>query len=319
MKLRRIPGTEIDVSAVCLGTMTYGRPVARPEAIRLTLLALDLGINFIDTANIYEGYNRVLGSPGGVSEEILGEALAGRRQRVILTTKVGNPVGPGPEDVGLGRKHVRRELEKSLRRLRTDYVDFYLAHRTDPNTPLEESVALFDALVKSGQVRYWGFSNFEAPDIHKIIEIAEAHGYQRPRLSQPRYSLLVRDIEKDHLPACRKYGIGVAPYRVLEGGMLSGKYVPGKEPPTGTRGQEMPGWVPAESRNEEALRKIKVITEVAAAAHLTMTQCAIAWVMAQEGISSPLIGVTREEQLREAVRAAEVQLDAASLEELRAL
>ena len=142
MKLRRVPGTEIDVSPVCLGTMTYGRPVEKPDAIRLTLLAMDLGINFIDTANIYEGYDRVVGSAGGVSEAILGEALQGRRDEVVLITKVGNFVGEGPDDGGLGRKHVMRALEISLKRLRTDYVDFYLAHRPDPDTPLEDRIFL---------------------------------------------------------------------------------------------------------------------------------------------------------------------------------
>jgi len=319
MKLRRVPGTEIDVSPVCLGTMTYGRPVGKAEAIRLTHLALDLGINFIDTANIYEGYARVLGSAGGVAEEILGEALQGRRDRAVLTTKVGNPVGQGPEETGLGQQHVLRELEKSLRRLRTDHVDFYLAHRPDPSTPLEGVVDLFDSLVKSGKIRHWGFSNFEVADIHKMAQIAASEGYHPPRLSQPRYSLLVRDIEKEHLPVCRQYEIGVTAFRVLEGGLLSGKYVAGATPPEGSRAREMPSWVPTESQSEAAFRKIRAITEVAHAARITPAQCAIAWVTAQGGISAAVVGVTREEQLRDAARAAELRLDAASLEKLQML
>jgi aryl-alcohol dehydrogenase-like predicted oxidoreductase len=319
MDPRRVPGTQIAVSPICLGTMTFGRPVARPEAIRLVHLAMDLGVNFIDTANIYEGYDRFLGSAGGVAEEVLGEALAGRRERVVLTTKVGNPVGGGPDDVGLGRTHVLRELEKSLRRMRTDHVDFYLAHRPDPATPLEEMVAMFDSLVTSGKVRHWGFSNFEAAAVREMVRISTSGGFCRPRLSQPRYSLLCRDIELDHLPACREHGIGVAPFRVLESGLLSGKYAAGAKPPEGSRGADMPTWLSADLSGLDVYWRIGAVAEVARVAGITTAQCAIAWALAQAGIIAAVVGVTREEQLKEAVRAAEVRLDSSTLDKLKDL
>ena len=319
MELRRVPGTEIDVSPICLGTMTYGNPVKRRDAIRLTHLALNLGINFIDTANIYEGYDRVVGSAGGVAEEILGEALEGRRDEVVLITKVGNLVGKGSDDVGLGRKHVLRELEKSLRRLRTEYVDFYLAHRPDPDTPPEEFVLLFDEIVKSGKARAWGFSNFEAPDINKMVEIAKSGDLARPRLSQPYYSMLNREIEKEHLPACVEHGIGVACFRVLEGGLLSGKYAKGVPPPEGSRAQEMPGWLPLDKKDDAAFRTAAKVSEIARENGMTPAECAIGWAIAQKGITAALVGIKREEQLQQAVRAGERPFDATLLKRIQAV
>ena len=163
MQYRYLGDSGLEVSAISLGTMTYGTPVAEAEAIELTHWAIDHGINFIDTANMYQGYNRFLGSPGGVAEEIPGKALAGRRDKVVLATKVGNPVGPEPDDKGLGRKHVLREIERSLRRLRTDYVDLYYLHRPDAETPIAESLAVFNGLVEAGKVRHYGFSNIAPP------------------------------------------------------------------------------------------------------------------------------------------------------------
>ena len=319
MELRRVPGTEIAVTPICLGTMTYGNPVERTDAIHLTHLALDLGINFIDTANIYEGYDRVLGSAGGVAEEILGEALQGKRDKVVLITKVGNPVGKGPDDGGLGRKHVLRELEKSLKRLRTGYVDFYLAHRPDPDTPPEKLVSLFDEIVKSGKARAWGFSNFEPPDINRMIETARRDGLVQPRLSQPHYSMLNREIETEHLPTCVKHGIGIACFRVLEGGLLSGKYAKGAPPPKGSRAQEMPGWLPLEKKDESAFETAAALSRIAKENGRTSAECAIAWAIAQKGITSVLVGVKREEQVRQAAGAGEWTMEPAMLESLNAL
>ena len=305
MELRQVPGTEVKVSPICLGTMLYGRPVGKAEAIRLTRLAIDLGVNFIDTANMYEGYDRTLGSPGGVAEEILGEALAGRREQVVITTKVGNPVGSGPNDRGLSRRHVLRELEKSLSRLKTDYVDFYLAHRPDAETPLEDVARLFDGLVEAGKVRHWGFSNFDAADATKMVEIARGSSLAQPRLSQPPYSMLKREIEKDHLPTCCSLGIGVACYRPLEGGLLSGKYARGLGAPKGSRAEEMPAWLPLEEQEESTFRKVSAICEMARAAGVTPAQYAVAWTIAQPGVTATVVGIKKEEQLREAVGAGE--------------
>jgi aryl-alcohol dehydrogenase-like predicted oxidoreductase len=319
VELREVPGTEVRVSPICLGTMLYGRPVGRAEAIRLTRLAVDLGLNFIDTANIYEGYDRSLGSAGGVSEEYIGEALDGVREQVVITTKVGSPVGDGSDDCGLGRRHVLRELDKSLSRLRTDHVDFYLAHRPDPATPLEDVVGLFDSLVKAGKVRHWGFSNFEAADAAKMVEIARGSSAARPRLSQPPYSILKRGIEEDHLPTCRSLGIGVACYRPLEGGLLSGKYGRGRKPPAGSRAEEMPAWMPLEDKDEATFEKISTVCEMARAAGVTPAQYAIAWTIAQPGVTAAVAGIRREDQLRDAVGAGEFAFpddDLARLDEI---
>ena len=319
MELRQVPGTEIEVSPVCLGTMTYGTPVAKEDAIRLTHLAIDVGITFIDTANMYEGYNRTIGSPGGVAEEILGEALSDRRDKVVITTKVGNLVGDGPDDGGLGEKHVMRELEKSLRRMKTDYVDFYLAHRPDPGTPIEEVVERFDRLVKSGKVRYWGFSNFEAADVRRMVALAQDGGLAQPRVSQPFYNMLHREIEADHLPACRELGIGVTAYRPLEGGLLSGKYARGKAAPEGSRAAEMPGWLPLDKQEEATFAKVEKIAELARAAGVKPAQYAIAWIIAQPGITAAVVGIKREEQVREAAGAGEFAVSGEDLERLQAV
>jgi aryl-alcohol dehydrogenase-like predicted oxidoreductase len=319
MELRRIPGTQIDVTPICMGTMNFGNPVDRDTAIRLTNLAIDLGINFIDTANIYEGYDRVQGSAGGVSETFLGEALTGKRHKVILITKVGNLVGKTADDEGLGRKHIMRELDKSLKRLRTDYVDIYMAHRPDPNTPPEKFVPVFDEIARSGKARAWGFSNFDTPEISKMIAAAKAGGFEPPRLSQPYYSMLNRDIEKSHLPTCVENGIGIACFRVLESGLLSGKYAKGTPPPPGSRAQEKPGWLPLDKKDDKAF---KIAAEVAQIAHengLTSAQCAIGWTIAQKGITTAIIGIKREEQIREAATAGHQPLDSAVLKKLNAL
>ena len=319
MELRQVPGTDIKVSPICLGTMTYGTPVVKDDAIRLTHLAIDVGINFIDTANMYEGYNRTIGSPGGVAEEILGEALAGRRDKVVITTKVGNLVGDGPDDGGLGRKHVLRELEKSLTRMKTDYVDFYLAHRPDPETPIEDVVERFDRLVKSGKVRHWGFSNFDAPDVRRMVEIARDGGSTRPRISQPFYNMLHREIEAEHLPACRELGIGVTPYRPLESGLLSGKYARGAKAPEGSRAAEMPNWLPLDKQDDATFEKIGKIAELARAAGVKPAQYAIAWIIAQEGITSAVVGVKTQEQVRDAAAAGEFVFPKEDLDRLQGI
>lgn len=162
MKIKKISNTSLEVSHICLGTMTFGTPVEETEAIKIVHLALDHGINFIDTANIYEGYTRFLGSAGGVAETIIGKALSSSRKRAVLATKVGNPVGPGPEDQGLSRTHIFRECDRSLHKLNRDWIDIYYLHRPDPKTPLTESIGALVELVKKGKVRHWGISNFDA-------------------------------------------------------------------------------------------------------------------------------------------------------------
>ena len=185
MRYRTVPATDIEVSCLCLGTMTFGTPVGKDEAGRIVHWALDHGVNFIDTADMYEGYTRFMGSPGGKSEEFLGEALQGRRKDAVVTTKAGNSVGPDPGDTGLGRVHLTRQIDASLQRLRTDYVDFYLLHRPDPETLLETSIEVMAGLVKAGKVRQWGFSNYEADQVREMMRICEDNSYPKPVISQP--------------------------------------------------------------------------------------------------------------------------------------
>ena len=303
MKYRSIPNTTLEVSPICLGTMTFGTPVAEPEAIEITHFAIDNGINFLDTADIYEGYTRVIGSPGGVSEEMLGKALAGRRDKVVLATKVCNAVGPGPDDVGLGRKHIMRGIENSLARLRTDFVDIYYFHRPDPDTPIEESIAAFNELIDAGKVRHYGFSNYDAAGIEAILRACDDAGLRRPVITQPPYSLLKRDIEQDVLPLCHKEQIAVVPYQVLQGGLLTGKYRRGQAAPPGSRLSEKKEWVGDVSG--ETFDTLEGIERDAEVAGLTMTQYAITWTLKQPGITSAIIGVKRPQQVADAIEAAE--------------
>ena len=293
----------LEVSALCLGTMTYGNPVAEADAIRLTHWALDHGINFIDTANMYEGYDRVVGSAGGVAEDILGQALAGKRDQVVLATKAGSAVGPGPEDQGLGRTHLMREIEKSLQRMKTDYVDLYYLHRPDPDTPIVESLAVLNELVDVGKIRHYGFSNYDAAGVEEMLAVCDAQGLRRPVVNQPPYSLLKRDAEADLLPLCKRENIAVVPYQVLQGGLLTGKYRRDQAPPSDSRMTEKKEWlgdVPDATFDE-----LESIERRADARGLSMTQYAIKWALEQPGIASAIIGVKREKQLAQAVAAVE--------------
>ena len=189
--------------------MTFGTPVGEGEAIRLTHQALELGINFIDTANMYEGYARYVGSPGGVAEEILGKALKGRRDEVVLATKVGMKIGPAEDDGGLSPAHIRREIERSLKRMRCEAVDLYYMHKPDPTVALAESAQAFDDLVRAGKVRAWGVSNFSAAQLGELLAVCDAHGLRRPVAIQPAYSLLNRDSLADLLALCAAEQIAV--------------------------------------------------------------------------------------------------------------
>jgi len=299
METRRIPNTDLDVSPICLGTMTFGTPVGEADAITLTHWVLDHGINFIDTANMYEGYARYIGSPGGVAEEILGKALAGRRERVVLATKVGNKIGPNDDDEGLGRAHVVREIDRSLKRLRTDYVDLYYMHRPDPNTPLAESIEVFNELIDAGKVRHWAFSNYPADEMERMLRLCDENGWRRPVVCQPPFSLLKPDAERDILPLCKREHIGVVPYQILRGGLLTGKYSRGAPPPEGSRLAEKPAWLP--ELDDELFAKLEKIEAEAEAADRTMLAHAILETLARDPVVSVIIGAKRIEQVEAAL------------------
>ena len=242
MNYRCLGSSGLLVSPICLGTMTFGTPVGEPEAIKLVHGAMDLGINFIDTANVYEGYRRVLGSAGGVAEEIVGKALRGCRDQVVLATKVGSPLGGGPQDAGLTASHIHRELDNSLRRLQTDYIDLYIIHWPDRWTPLETTLAAMDQAVKQGKVRYFGASNHSAWQLCELLWQADKYGWCRVVSSQIPYSLLRREYQND-LDFCAKHGIATTPYQALQGGLLTGKYRRDKAPAADSRAAEQPSWI----------------------------------------------------------------------------
>ena len=243
MEYRSIPNTDLRVSTLCLGTMTFGTPVGESDAVRLTHWAIDQGINFIDTANIYEGYARVVGSAGGVAEVILGKALADRRDRIVLATKLGMKVGPAPEDAGASPAAICKQLDRSLARLATDCVDIYYLHAPDSQTPLTDILGALKEAMCAGKIRHYGVSNYSAAQLTDLLATADANCLPRPVVLQPPYSLLNRNIEQDLLPICRKEQIAVAPYQVLQGGLLTGKYRRGELPPTGSRKVEQSHWV----------------------------------------------------------------------------
>lgn len=302
LERRPLGRSELHVSTICMGTMTFGTPVAEPDAIRLVHAALDLGINFFDTADIYEGYKRVPGSPGGEAERILGKALKGRRQDVVITSKVGNAVGTTPDDTGLGRTHILRQLDASLERLDTDYLDVYELHKADAGTPLEDTLTTVAEVIRSGKVRHWGFSNFGAEEIGRMLELCDATSTPRPVVCQPLYNWLNRDLEGSYLAVCRAAGIAITPYQPLQGGLLTGKYKRGEAPPADSRGAEHARWLP--QLEAELYDRVEAFEAEARALARTPLQHALRWLLDQPGIVSVVVGSKRVDQLKVLVAAA---------------
>jgi aryl-alcohol dehydrogenase-like predicted oxidoreductase len=301
MERRAIPNTDLSVSILCLGTMTFGTPVEEKDAIRLTHQAVELGINFIDTANMYEGYKRYIGSAGGVAEEILGKALKGRRAQVVLATKVGMKIGPADDDQGLSRAHILREIDHSLARLGCDCVDLYYMHKPDPSVPMEEAIQTFDDLISTGKIRHWALSNFSVQQIAGILTICDNNGWRRPVGLQPAYSLLRRDIETDTLSLCQKERIAVFPYQVLQGGLLTGKYRRGEAAPAGSRQIEKPEWTLPLS--DETFDRLEQLEAEAHRRSRTLLQHALKSLLEQAAVVSLVMGVKRLNQLEALISA----------------
>jgi len=299
MEYRRLGARGPEVSVICLGTMTYGNPVREADAIRLTHRALDLGINFIDTANIYEGYDRHVGSAGGVAERILGKALKGRRDRVILATKVGMKIGDAPEDEGTSPAAIRKHLDRSLQRLETDYVDIYYLHRPDPAVPPADILGALEEAIRAGKVRHFGISNYSAEQTRALLHAADNNHLPRPVACQPHFSLLHREPEEDLLPLCAREGIGVVPYRVMEGGLLTGKYRRGQPPPPDSRMAEKKEWL--SEPEPEMYDRIEQIQAEAAARGRTLLQHVLLETLAVPGTASVILGAKRPEQIEQAV------------------
>lgn len=305
MQYRRLGKSGLQVSPICLGTMTFGEPVAQPEAIELVHAAIDKGINFIDTANNYEGYSRFLGSPGGVAEEITGRALKGRRGSVVLATKVCAPVGPGPQDRGLSATHILRELDRSLKRLQTDYIDLYIMHWPDVHTPLETSLDAMQRAVQAGKVRYVGASNHNAAQLCEMLWQSDRSHHIPVVSSQIPYSLLRREFHND-LQFCEKHQIAVTPYQSLQGGMLTGKYRRGQQPPHGSRLAEKPDWI--WPPNDSLFNQLETIEVIASDINASVAQYSLAWTLTQPAMTSLVVGAKRIDQVQDAVAAVELTI-----------
>jgi 1-deoxyxylulose-5-phosphate synthase len=304
------------VSRLCLGTMIFGSQLEEPEAFAVMDRAVELGIDFVDVADVYP----VPPSPDtvGRTEEIVGRWLRGRRPVVTVATKCVGRVGPGANDLGGSRKHVIEAAEASLRRLQVDRVDLFYLHHSDLAAPMDETMEALDRLVRDGKVHYVGVSNFEAWQLALAMTTLVEHGLTRLTAVQPRYNLLNRVYERDLLPLCRETGLGVVPYNPLGAGMLTGKYRRGQEPPADSRfgwGQygrmyQQRYWSDRMFAVAEELERIgREIGHSAA-------RVAVAWLLTQPGVTSPIVGASRPDQLDDTVRALEVELSSEHLDQL---
>jgi aryl-alcohol dehydrogenase-like predicted oxidoreductase len=306
MEYRQIGRAGLKVSEICLGSMTFGGSTDLPEAERIVNLALDAGINYIDTA---DGYSK------GVSEEMLGKILKGKRRDVVIATKFFNPMGPGPNDSGHSRVHIMNAIEDSLRRLQTDWVDIYYIHHTDEETPLEEMLRALDDLVHQGKVRYIACSNYQAWRLCEAMWISDHNGLARFECYQPQYSLVVRDIEEELVPLCLNKGLGIMAWSPLAGGFLSGKYRPGQRELEGTRSAEKWVWQP-QYFHPKADEILSAMLGVAEELGKSPAQVALRWVLEQPAVCSVLSGVRTAEQLRDNVGATGWRLEGELLERL---
>jgi aryl-alcohol dehydrogenase (NADP+) len=316
MKHVRLGRTGLSVSRLCLGTMTFGLQCDEAASHAILDRALAGGITFIDTADVYPLGGTL--ETVGRTEEILGRWLTGRRQEVVLATKVHGATGPRPWDHGLSRKHVIDALDASLRRLRTDYVDLYQAHHPDPATPLDETLRVFDDLVRAGKVRYVGCSNYPAWQTAKALGRSERLGLARWACVQPRYNLLFRQPERELLPLCLEEGLGVIPYNPLAGGFLSGKHRRERGPTPGTRFTLGTAARRYQERywREREFETVDQLRPLAQQAGMSMAQLAVAWTLANPAVTSPIVGASRPEQLDELLAAADKPLDHALLHTL---
>jgi aryl-alcohol dehydrogenase-like predicted oxidoreductase len=289
MMYKNLGKTGTKVSELCLGTMIFGQQVDETTAVKIINRAVDLGINFIDTADVYAE---------GRSEEIVGKAIRGMREDIVLATKVRGRTRPDPNGEGLSRKHIMRNLEASLKRLGTDYIDLYQVHRVDPTTPLKETMTTLSDIVRSGKVRYIGCSNFPAWQLEKALRISEVQGLETFATVQPRYNIIDRDIERELLPLCVEEGIGVVPYSPLAGGVLTGKYHQDRPAPEGSRGQLRPAMITRylNPRNQAILQELE---KISSETKMSLGQIGLAWLMANPAVTAPIIGASKVEQLEE--------------------
>jgi len=303
VQYRRLGSSDLEVSEISLGSwLTFGGGISNAQAEACVAKAFDLGINFIDTANVYAA---------GKAEEFLGQVLADRpRDSYVLATKLYFPVNG---DRGLSREQVFKQIDASLARLRTDYVDLYQCHRYDLETPLEETMEALTEVVRQGKVRYLGFSEWTADQIRAALALVP--GVEKFVSSQPQYSLLYRVPEREVIPLCKENGISQIVWSPLAQGTLTGKYKPGEEPPAGTRAasQQM-GWSMDRFRDDDVLRAVQSLVPIAEGLGITMAQLALAWVLREENVASAIAGASRPSQVEENAAASGIKLDEATLQ-----
>ncbi|WP_433441632.1 aldo/keto reductase family protein [Nonomuraea sp. CA-141351] len=304
MEFRHLGRSGLKVSEISYGNwLTHGSQVEEDAAKQCVQAALDEGITTFDTADVYAATK---------AEEVLGRALKGvRRESLEIFTKVYWPTGPGQNNRGLSRKHITESINGSLRRLQTDYVDLYQAHRFDYETPLEETLKTFDDLVRQGKVLYIGVSEWTADQIAQALKIADEMGFDRIVSNQPQYSMLWRIIEGEIVPLSEKEGVGQIVWSPIAQGVLTGKYLPGQQPPEGSRATDNSGSAMiARFMNDDVLTRVQELKPIASDLGLSMAQLAVAWVLQNPNVSSAIVGASRPEQVRDNVKAAGVKLDA---------
>jgi|YNPNPStandDraft_1061719.scaffolds.fasta_scaffold14482_2 aryl-alcohol dehydrogenase-like predicted oxidoreductase len=300
MEYVRLGQSGIKVSRICLGTMTFGREADEETSFRIMDRYLELGGNFLDTADAYSG---------GVTESLVGRWIEKRgvRDQIILATKVYGTMGPGPNDGGLSRYHIQHAVEASLKRLRTDVIDLYQIHRWDPETPIEETLEALNDVVRQGKVRYLGCSNLAAWHLAKYLHSAEKHLWSRFISLQPIYNALNRSIELELLPLCAAEGLGVITYNPLAGGMLTGKYKRGEPMPSGAR-LEAFGFYYERYYTEEALTIVEHFLQAAQERGVTPAQLALAWVLAEPRVTCPIVGARNLEQFNDTMGGLAIRL-----------
>ncbi len=312
MDYRKLGRTGLKVSSLCLGTMQWGWTADETTAFAIMDAFVDSGSNFLDSADYYSRW--LPGHPGGESEEIIGSWMKERRNRssIILATKVRHPMGPGPNDQGLSRKHILEAVDASLRRLDTDYIDLYLMHAFDAETPIDETLRTLDDLQRAGKVRYVGASNYPAWRLVEALWNADAHHTVRFDLLEPHYNLVHREeFERDLKTICEQYQIGVTPYSPLANGFLTGKYSRNETPESARAGSVLKRY-----NNDAAWQTLEVVQRIAKETESTPSAVSLAWLLAQPVITAPIIGANSVAQLQQSLAALDITLTSPQLAQL---
>jgi aryl-alcohol dehydrogenase-like predicted oxidoreductase len=310
MRHVRLGRTGLRVSRLCLGTMTFGLQCDEAASVAILDRAAAGGVTFLDTADVYPLGGSL--ETVGRTEEILGRWLQGRRHGFVIATKCFGAMSDRPWDRGASRKHVLDAIEGSLRRLRTDYVDLYQLHHPDGDTPIDETLRALDDVVRAGKARYVGCSNFAAWQVARALGRSEVLGVTRFESVQPRYNLLFRQPERELLPLCREEGLGVIPYNPLAGGFLTGKHRREAPPAAGTRFTLGSAAARYQERywHEREFATVEALRPLARDAGMSLARLAVAWVLANQAITAPIVGASRPEQIDEILPAADKDLDA---------